>query len=343
MDASTESVERKESEEPFGLITPTSDTDELLDVAELGWQVEKGKLWVEADSPSEEGEEYDDELDDELGGINHWVALRRSDTKKVFNIPTKGYGIVQNREVFEFVHPILEEAEAVYSRAGFLQGGGEIFAFLDIGKEIIIDEAPYSANTVVQSSHNGSVSVTIRFVISSQDGGVVFPVPDSISGRPLKFRHTRRVALKMDEVNHVIRSQNAIFKKLEDVSRKMTQIPITRKTAEKILKKALKFPEDPETEAKAGKQRAFDRVWSTWRRMNPSVEFKEKQFRSVWSVFAAGLYYKNSSDSPVRVVRAESSEEARFDSVLNGASRDFFNRLWSLLTVEMLKIQQRMK
>lgn len=88
------------------LDTPPRTIDEALEAAGLTWRVEERPIF--------------DELGHEIGG---WKRLVRETDGRVYHVGSDGYQVLQNRDLFGWMQPLVDDGSVVLEAAGSLSGG----------------------------------------------------------------------------------------------------------------------------------------------------------------------------------------------------------------------------
>ena len=92
-------------------------------------------------------------------------SLFRSDTEAPLAIVSKGFHIVQPREVVEFFRDLVEEHNMKLSTAGSLFGGTRFWALAELGKDFeVVNGDKVNGNLLLTTAVDGSMHTTAKFV-----------------------------------------------------------------------------------------------------------------------------------------------------------------------------------
>jgi phage/plasmid-like protein (TIGR03299 family) len=129
-------------------LTPDAGLDVWLQAAGMDWRIQRSRIRYVSD----EGTHI---LEDDH-------VLFRSDTKQPLGIVSKGYKVVQPREVLEFFADLLPVGYKLET-AGTLHGGKKFWALASIGEDaIVIGKDQMRGYLLLVSSADGSVRTTAK-------------------------------------------------------------------------------------------------------------------------------------------------------------------------------------
>lgn len=298
---------------PFGQIAPTQDLNSAIAESGLDYTVECIQLCPKGEP----------ELD-----VEGFKGVRRTDTKKVFNVPTEAYELAQNQEVLEFASPVIEEAKGTYTRMGFFKSGASIFAFAQLPEALVLNEKlTLQQNIVVQSSHDGSASVTLRFLATGSDEiteNLMLPY-NTERGR-VSYRHTRNVRMRMEEVAALIVRKNHYFRKLKEDSVTLINSPMNDVSAQKFIDRLLEIEDVDLAKVSSTKAEARDTILRLFR------EGHRYDVSNTKYAMVLAIAQHRSLHARTRKVGKDMTEaEARFASVFSGASSLDIEWAWSAL------------
>lgn len=157
---------------------------EALIAAGLTWQVEEQRVYAE------DGKE-----------ITEYKAIRRADTKEVFQVSSKGYKIVQNQDAFKMFDEIVGTGMAKYEVAGSLKGGRIVWMLAKLPFDFTVmkgkDEVKSYMHLVM--SHDGTLALQsyespIRTVCWNTLNASLGQRTNSVYGRHTKNVHTNFVS-----------------------------------------------------------------------------------------------------------------------------------------------------
>lgn len=105
--------------------------------------------------------------DVEVGGVPlpGYMATVRDDTRDVLGIVSDRYSIVENKELFTFFDPVVEEGEAIYHTAGALLGGRVVWVLAKLGSGFWVEgvkDDRVDNYVLLASSHDGSLPIVIK-------------------------------------------------------------------------------------------------------------------------------------------------------------------------------------
>lgn len=222
---------------------------------------------------------------DEHGDVEQYRILRRSDTKYPLSIVRDTYGIIQNRNLFQLLDPILQDGDIQLDAAVALDGGRKVAITARI-KDGIADVGgtdPCEAYLVIFNSHDGTTAfggmfTNIRVVCANTLGWAhnsVFQRTDRFTGdtlvtenrKGLKLRHTKNVVQRLNDLPDFIDVKRRQFKEgVENFTRlQRTQCTteLFRQYLQKVYAKQLWNPETKSLES-PDKLQHYDQLMNNW-------------------------------------------------------------------------------
>jgi phage/plasmid-like protein (TIGR03299 family) len=298
----------------YGEITGTTSMEEAIEFGDLDFEVEVAEIRFADASPEEEN-------------IKQFVSIRRTDNRGiVFNCPTKGYRIIQNREVMAFAHPLVEAANGKYHRVGFFKNGASIFAIAELPEKIVLGEEEVTPHLVIQSSHDGSASISLSFLGIRPSDGSLMPMMSAGTRHAVAYRHTKNAQLRLDQVSALIEIKNRFFQVLRENSEKLIGAPMTLDDATAFVNKYLSIPEDPAAVVPDKKQEIRETILGLFRNLEMSATVRDTRYAMLMAI----SNYRTHK-APTRAMNGSSTPEARFASVLNGTGADEVDKAWTEL------------
>src|SRR5690606_29764121 len=97
----------------------------------------------------------------------------------------------------------------------------------------------------IQSSHDGSASVSISFLAVRPSDNSFLPMTGFGTRHTLAYRHTKGAKLRIEEVSKLLEIKNKFFQVLKENSEKLVGTPMTLEQAEAFVNKFVQMPEDP--------------------------------------------------------------------------------------------------
>lgn len=165
---------------------------------------------------------------DSMSEAPGYRAIRRSDTKEVFQVATEGYQIYQNRDLANLAMAIGTEAGAKVESAGTLRNGRDVFFLLQTGSFVLPGvEDENRSYALLRNSHDGSCSLqvfptTIRVVCKN-----TWNYASMHQRQGSSFRHTANLHERVADGVKAIQNAREIAKQTEKVAEQLVSIPIS--------------------------------------------------------------------------------------------------------------------
>lgn len=254
--------------------------------------------------------------------IPTFVGIRRQDDRKtVFAVQHNTYTIFQNREILEYIKPLLEATGGTFTRVGTLLKGARVFAFLTLRDKIALPGgASLNQELIITSSHDGSHCLSVRTAATLSNGTIIK------QGRAYDLRHTKNVHIRTKEVIHIMEVKSTFFSDLAEKVAKLSDVPMSDDEAEVFLKKFLEFPEQKDVSVHPAKVAAKDAILKSFREAVAGGNTK--------LAMALAVAHYECQTKPVKETKKFNSEaESRFRSMMTGTSGKDVETAW----VELLK------
>jgi len=312
-----ETVEETETPGIFGAIEATNKIEEALTFGGVDYEVETFPIRPVISGVGDE----DSPEPEEDWMIPNFVGVRRMDDRKVvFGIQTTSYKIVQNREIFEFIRPLLEVTGGTFTRVGTLMRGARMFAFLTLAERIELSNGVYlNQNLAITSSHDGCRCLEVSMVATLADTGTIVS-----KGKAYELRHTRNVHVRLDQVVKIMEIKNEFFLGLTEKVAALKDVTMTDADANTWLEKFLEFPEQKDVTVHASKVAAKERILVAFKRAVTAGNTR--------LAMALAVAHDRSHTVPVKETkRFQSEAESRFRSVLTGSSSEALEEAWASL------------
>jgi phage/plasmid-like protein (TIGR03299 family) len=297
--------------EVFGAITATVKIDEALEFGGIDYLVEQFPIF--SDIVNEEGEE-------EGWQVPGYLGVRRADDhKNVFNILRDTYQIVQNRQVLEYIEPLLEATQGQFTRVGSLLKGARMFAFITLDDKVELPGGiKMSQDLGILTSHDGSHCLSIFITATLSDGTIVK------KSKSFDLRHTLNVKIRMSAVVKIRKMKNEFFEELTNKVRDLTDREMSADEANTWLEKFLDFPEQKDVSVHHAKIAAKDGILSAFKNAVTGGNTR--------LAMALAVAHYRSHTAPAKSTKHFQSEaESRFRGVLIGTGVKELEKAWDEL------------
>jgi uncharacterized protein DUF932 len=302
----------------FGAIPATDKIEEALTFGGLDFDVETFTL-----KPAISVDEVEEDW-----VIPTFVGIRRQDDPKtVFAVQHNTYQIFQNREILEYIKPLLEATGGTFTRVGTLLKGARVFAFLTLRDKIALPGGAWlNQELIITSSHDGSHCLSVRTAATLSNGTIIK------QGRAYDLRHTKNVHIRTKEVIKIMEVKSTFFSDLAEKVAKLSDVPMNDEEAETFLKKFLDFPEQKDVSVHPAKVAAKDAIIKSFREAVAGGNTK--------LAMALAVAHYECQTKPVKETKKFNSEaESRFRSMMNGTSGKDVETAW----IELLKEKEEVK
>lgn len=289
-------------------------TDVAYKMAGLDWNVEKRDLFT-----------YPDNLSPAIEVTSN-KAVVRMDTGSVLGVVGNGYRCFQNLEMADFADGLVQDGSMRIHTAGSLREGSRVWMLGKVGSAEIVPGDKVDHYLFLYNSHDGSAAfrclfTTVRVVCANTARAAL----SSGKGDGVSIRHTKNMALKVDEARRVLGIGQKAFDESDEFMSKLADIPMA--------------PSDwidfcltlfPSPEVKDGKQsRRAVSIAENNRRKLTSLYFDGRGARipgvqgTAWGAFNAVTEFANYH----RTTRGDN----RFESLMLGSGADFVRRSTNVL------------
>ena len=124
--------------------------EEALEAAGIDWKVTMEPVYIQRT-----GSDYAEVPDK--------AAIVREDTRDVFNIMSRRYSPVQNREAFAFFDGVVGAGEAIYHTAGSIGGGRRVWILAKLPADLKVSNGDVLERYILlANSHDGSTALTMK-------------------------------------------------------------------------------------------------------------------------------------------------------------------------------------
>lgn len=149
----------------------------------------------------------------DLEWIDHNFGVQRQTDSKYLGVVGSSWTPVQNREGFQIVNDVIEQAGGTcwIEAAGALDGGARVWVLAHLDTDMQIAGEKYAAYLLFCNGHNGRVSVTaacedVRVVCANTlDYGLM---QAKQTGRVIRIRHTTKAAERIKEAHTILGMRN---------------------------------------------------------------------------------------------------------------------------------------
>jgi Domain of unknown function (DUF932) len=306
----------------FGAIPATDKIEEALTFGGLDFDVETFPMKPVLTGIGDEDGSPEPEED---WIIPTFVGIRRADDRKtVFAVQHNTYAIFQNRDILEYIKPLIEATGGTFTRVGTYLKGARVFAFLTLREKIALPGgASLNQELVITSSHDGSHCLSVRTAATLSNGTIIK------QGRAYDLRHTKNVHIRTKEVIKIMEVKSTFFSDLAEKVAKLSDIPMSDDEAEIFLKKFLEFPEQKDVTVHPVKVAAKDAIVKAFREAVAGGQTK--------LAMALAIAHYECQSKPVKETKKYVSEkESRFRSMMTGTSGKDVETAW----VELLREEE---
>jgi len=159
----------------------TTETNDILAQADLAWEVKKQTI------------------SDAYGVVEGFASIRRSDTGDALGVVTSGYVPVQNRELVDFIRPLVDMGDTNWGRGGHFRGGCVTFIQADTVTTDILPGDTINNYLMVANAHDGSMawrafSTSIRVVCQNTFNRAL---TSAKNGKSYTIKHTSDVSTRI--------------------------------------------------------------------------------------------------------------------------------------------------
>lgn len=219
-------------------VPANADARTMISAAGLDWKVKKSPL---------PGARLDEE-----GKATRFQLVRRpgrSGGEVQLGLVSARYEPLQNEEAFEFFNPLIAEKQACFETAGALGDGERVWVLAKLKKRIrIVADDVVDRYLLLSNSHSGKEAVTVKITpIRVVCRNTLFLALED--GRTaLKVRHTRKMALRLEEVSEMMAQVNRVCDAAADLFQDLARVKMDDKKLKVYLDRVI--PRTPAQKAK---------------------------------------------------------------------------------------------
>lgn len=166
-------------------------TREALELSGLDFEVALRPLYVQ----HEDGHEL----------VEDFVSTVRVDTDQVLGVVSPRYQIIQNRDAFDDMAPVVDdEQQGRWVAAGTLRGGRRVWGMIELAEPVVAAGDEILPYLLYQNDHTGGAAITAATVMNrlSCTNQLTWRI-NAAPGR-VNVRHTGDLGRKMDEAMKVL-------------------------------------------------------------------------------------------------------------------------------------------
>lgn len=204
----------------------TSET--AIQAAGLDWQVKEKPLYFDGVN-MKSGLELDIEPDWQK--IESHKALVRDRDNRVLSVMGSKYNVLQNFEAFDFTDNLVAEGELKYVTAGAVKDGQVVFMVAKIMSDPleIVPGDVADKYVLLVNSHDGSFSVTVKFVATLVVCWNTLVAALAEKRRAMKIKHTRNMKKRMEEGKKILGLANEKYERMKRLAQEMARIKMSKK------------------------------------------------------------------------------------------------------------------
>lgn len=158
-------------------------------------------------------------------------ALVRDSDGRVLSVMGHKYNVLQNIEAFDFTDNLIAEGEMEYVTAGAVKDGQVVFMVAKIKSDPleIVPGDVAEKYVLFVNSHDGSYSVTVKFVATLVVCWNTLVAALGEKRRALKIRHTRNMKARMEEGKKILGLADAKYARMKRLAQEMARIPMPKR------------------------------------------------------------------------------------------------------------------
>jgi phage/plasmid-like protein (TIGR03299 family) len=247
--------------------------------------------------------------------IPNEFATIRTDTNTILGTVGKNYTVVQNREVFNFFDPIIDEEEAIYHTAGVLGKGEKIWLLAKLPDYIRIEGTDdiIEKYVLLCTSHNGSMPLLMKFTPVRVVCNNTLTMALQGAEQKVTVRHTPNAEFKIREAHKKLGLINKLAKELEDAYNRMTKVKMSDSETVEFLKKVFPDTDKVTTKTENIRNKCYELI-----KVGAGMEMKHCK-GTLWGAYQGVVEYadhvRTYEDSPI--VRADSIWFGRSATIKN--------------------------
>jgi phage/plasmid-like protein (TIGR03299 family) len=175
------------------------------------------------------------------GDLTGFFGLCRDDNGEMLHIVKKGYEVIQNSSLFEFIDSLIGTEQIAYETAGVLGKGEKVFVTAKTGEfDLMASGDIHKTYLLGTTSHDGSLAETYKLTETRVVCNNTLTAALSENGKELKFRHTKNAANRKDEALKILRAShsaaNNLQEKFEILAQRKVSSEIVGQTIAKLFK-----------------------------------------------------------------------------------------------------------
>jgi phage/plasmid-like protein (TIGR03299 family) len=164
------------------------------------------------------------------------VVVRKTDDS-CYNIVSKQYTPVQNREAFDFFDSVVGTGEAKYHTAGSLRGGGIVWILAQVeGLPIVIAKDVHVEKYILlANSHNGQLAFQMFWTPINVVCMNTLKMALGGGGERFYARHLPNIAAKLDMARQVLGLAGQFYAKWEEQAKYLVDYKLTGEALDELL------------------------------------------------------------------------------------------------------------
>ena len=280
------------------------------------------------------------EYDNSFSAISGKQAIVRADSGEVFNVMTKSYTPLQNRDAFGFFDKVVGEGQAIYHTAGSLAGGKRIWILaqlpgtLQVTKKDVLEKYVLLAN-----SHDGSLAVHMKMTPIRVVCQNTLNIAINQGGKNSGFRseHQGNIGQRVVEARELLGLSEAYFARVMEGVQALVKTPMNNNDLNHFLWEVYQLdPALPLSDQFHLKQMSYEQTLELFETGKGIQDDKEVR-GTAWAAYNAVAEY---IDHQKPVGQSEDTMgsrdvkvmDKRLDSAWFGAGAKVKSKAWELLT-----------
>ena len=200
---------------------------EAITAAGLDWTVKEQPIYFDNNTLTTNLEL---DLQPDWTKVESHKALVRDSDGRVLSVMGKKYNVLQNIEAFDFTDRLIEGGEMEYVTAGAVKDGQVVFMVAKIKSDPleIVPGDIAEKYVLFVNSHDGSYSVTVKFVATLVVCWNTLVAALGEKRRAMKIKHTRNMKARMEEGKKILGLADAKYARLKALAQEMARIPMPK-------------------------------------------------------------------------------------------------------------------
>ena len=196
--------------------------------AGLDWKVKEKELFFDGVDVKSHLEL---DFDPDWKRVSSHKALVRDSDNRVLGVMGNKYNVLQNTEAFDFTDNLVAEGEIKYVTAGSVKDGQVVFMVAKIMSDPleIVPGDVAEKYVLFVNSHDGSFSVTVKFVATLVVCWNTLVAALGEKRRALKVKHTRNMKKRMEEGKKILGLANEKYANMKRLAQEMARIKMSKK------------------------------------------------------------------------------------------------------------------